>query len=450
MKRLSLLLLILLPAASLVASAQSSVLTLDECRRMALHADPSMRGAELDVLSAKLQKQEAAWEYLPKVQVTAAAFHALDPLVDIGLTDILGTSDRAWEISNNFTDIAMQEGLHSRYQTLQHGYGTTLSLMQPLYAGGRIHNGNALASMGVEAAQLQRGMQHRQTVADVEEKYWQTVSLQEKEITLRQARETLDTLLRDATTAHSAGLLTETDVLQVRLKLSELQSAEVQLVSGLRLSRIDLCNLIGIATPDSLVLDGVPEQLPAPENYYIPADEVAAQMEEVRLLDLKVDAASLQRRMTRGESLPTVGIGAVYGYGHYLDRGSLNGAVYAMATVPISDWGKTSRHMRRDNYEVEKASAERDYLDAQLRLKALKLWSDVEVAWTQTAVAEEAMTLAANVFDNQQAQFRAGLATMGDLLQAQTSLRQCEDNLTDQRIAYLRALSIWQQLTTAQ
>lgn len=448
MKRLFLL-LILYIAAIPVASAQNTILTLDECRRMALHADPSMHGAELDVLSAKLLKQEAAWEYLPKVQVTAAAFHALDPLVDIGLTDILGTSDRAWEISNNFSDIASQEGIHSRYQTLQHGYGTTLSLMQPLYAGGRIRNGNALASMGVEAAQLQRDMQHRQTVADAEEKYWLVVSLQEKEITLRQARETLDTLLRDATAAQSAGLLTETEVLQVRLKLSELESAEVQLLSGLRLSRIDLCNLIGITMPDSIVLDGIPTQLPAPENYYVPADEVAAQMEEVRLLDLKVDAASMQRRMTRGETLPTVGIGAVYGYGHYLDRGSLNGAVYAMATVPLSDWGKTSRHMRRDSHEVEKASTERDYLDAQLRLKALKLWSDVEVAWTQTAVAEEAMALAANVFDHQQAQFRAGLVTMGDLLQAQTSLRQCEDTLIDQRIAYLRALSVWQQLTAA-
>ena len=444
MKKLLLILLALLTCRT--ATPQCRVLTLDECREMALSASTSMRGAELDIISAKAQQEEAFLEYLPKVSASAAAFHALNPLIDIGLTDILGTSDRAWEITNTFTDLAASEGLHSRYQALQHGYGATLALTQPLYAGGRIKTGNRLATLGVEAASLQRDVRHHETIDAVDEKYWTVVSLQEKAKTLKQAKETLDTLLKDATAAQEAGLIAASDVLQVRLKISELKSADIQLTNGLKLAKTDLCNLMGMECPDSLLLGDMPEATPPHRVQRVPATAIASHMEETRLLNLRVRASELQQRMILGEALPTVGLGAMYGYGQYMGTGRTNGAVYGIVSIPISDWGKVSRQLRRAAGDTEKARSEREYLGAQLVLKAQKLWSDVETAWAQVQTAEESVTLSSEVYREQQARYMAGMVTLADLLQVQTLLRQAEDALTENRTQYHRAITAWQRL----
>ena len=81
-------------------------LSLDECMTMALENNMSVRNAELDVFAARAQKQEAFAEYFPKVSVNAFAFYAFDPLLEIGVTDILGESD----FSRNLQDVLTSLG----------------------------------------------------------------------------------------------------------------------------------------------------------------------------------------------------------------------------------------------------------------------------------------------------------------------------------------------------
>ena len=68
--------------------------------------------------------------------------------------------------------------------------------VQPLFAGGRIVNGNRLAAVGVEAARLQQELAREKTLLSVEENYWLIVSLYEKRRTILQAIDFLDTLER--------------------------------------------------------------------------------------------------------------------------------------------------------------------------------------------------------------------------------------------------------------
>lgn len=442
--------------AATTSFAQQRTLTLDECKKLAAHNDPYERNAELDVLAARAQKQEALAEYFPSVSATAIAFHSLNPLLDIGVTDILGTSDAAWNIQNYVNEMAPQYGLPTRYQALQHGYGATISVMQPLYAGGRIVNGNRLASLGIQAAELKKSLQHRTTDGKVEEKYWLVVSLQEKQKTLDSANELLDSLAKDLDSAIGAGLATESDRMILRLKKSELASAGVQLRGGLRLAKMDLFNAIGqpysavrMASGeekpyiDDICLSDVLDDLKQPQEYYIPEEQLAASMEETKLLELQLEAKELERKMVLGETLPQVGLGATYGYGQYIGQGSTNGALYAMVKVPISDWGKASKKLKRYGYEIEKTRNEKDYLDAQLMLRARQLWINLGTAWEQIQVADESVNYASDVCSRQAVQFSAGMITLSELLQSQTSLRQAEDEKINAQIAYRQALSTY-------
>lgn len=441
-----------------LAAAQTS-LSLEQCKALAAQNDPAVKNAALDVLAARAQKREALAEYFPSVAVNAVAFHALNPFIDIGITDVLGHSDMAWNINNYVNELGQMYGVKTRYKALEYGYGATVSLTQPLFAGGRIVNGNRLASLGIEAAALQRSLQERSTDESVEQKYWTVVSLEEKKITLASAADLLDSLYKDVCSALDAGLVTESDRLQVQLKRSELRSTSIRLSGGTRLAKMDLFNAIGVAysavraSADSLrpFIDDISltdrlEGLEAPERFYVPEEELAAGMEETRLLALQSRAKSLEKKMALGEALPEVGVGAMYGYGKYAGDGKLNGAVYAMVKIPISQWGKTARKLERYQYQIEKAENEREYLDAQLILRARQLWINLTTAWEQMEVSKEAVELSRDSAERMAAQYRAGMVPLSELLQAQTGLRQSEDSYIDQCIAYRTALNSYQAL----
>ena len=112
-----------------------------------------------------------------------------------------------------------------------------------------------------------------------------------------------------------------------------------------------------------------------------------------------------------------------------------------MLKVPISDWGKNSRKLQRQETEVLKARNEKEYLDAQLILRSRQLWLELELAWEQLLLSEESVAFVGDELSRCQSSFEAGLVTLSELMQAQTALRQAQDSLTDDRIAYRTAIA---------
>ena len=173
------------------------VLTMEECRSMALRNNAAVRNAQLDVIAARAQKGEALSEYFPKVSVNAFGYYAFDPMLEVGVKDILGDSDAANNLNSWVSQIAPLYGIDPVFSTMKQGYSATVSAVQPVFAGGRIVSGNRLASLGVEAARLKSSLQRRKSVEEVEQDYWQVISLKEKMKTLGSVQEMLDNLEKD-------------------------------------------------------------------------------------------------------------------------------------------------------------------------------------------------------------------------------------------------------------
>ena len=425
------------------ASAQD--LSLEECLRMASENDPYLCNARLDTRASQLRKQEAFCEFFPSASVNAIGFHALNPLLRIGVRDVLGNSDAALGIVDYVNTVAPMYGINPVYETLQFGYGATLGITQPVFAGGRIVNGNRLAGLGIDAARVQESLQEKNTALEVEKKYWQLVSLQEKSVTLDQALQMLDTLSGDLSSLRAAGIVTDSEVQQLRLRQGELRKERLRLKGGLRLAKMDLFNSIGLDYSYTLIDDirvvSLPERLDPPQTYFIPEEQQAAATGEAQLLELQLKAKELEKKMILGEALPSLGIGASAGYGHYIGDGSFNGIVFAMLKLPLSDWGKTSRKLQRQDTEILKVANEKKYLDAQLVLRSRQRWLELELAWEQMLLSEENLAYAEDELSRCQGSFEAGLVTLSELMQAQTTLRQAQDSLIDDRIAYKTAIA---------
>lgn len=433
--------------------------TVEDCRKMAGEHSVQMRNADLDVEAAQMQREEARAGYFPEVSAYAFGFYALDPMLEIGVKDLFGKTEATEKLQEALDKIVPELGFNSVYRTLQNGAVAMVSFMQPVFAGGRIVAGNRLSLLGVEAAKLQRNIAARTSDEQIDRLYWQVVSLQEKQNTLMQMKSMLDTICRDVRSAYDAGLASNTDLMQVELKQSELSVGQIQLDNGIRIAKMNILNGIGMnysyiqrddeAYPfiDSIRFVGNFNEMLSPEDVYISETEVAARQEEMRLLELAVDAKRLERRMVLGEALPQVAVGANYGYSYIFDKGNWNGAVFAVVQIPISDWGKNARKIQRFDIQIEKAENERVYLSEQILLQIRQLWFDLTSSWQQMLVMKQSLVLAESNLDQIFAYYRAGMVSLSELLQAQTQLSQARESYTSQALEYATALNAYRYRT---
>ena len=422
------------------------ILSLQDCLDMSDSNNPYVKNSRLDILSSRALKNELLWEYFPTVNLNGLAYYAGKPLLKITPTDILGTSDLAWEISNQYTYYANEYGLKPYYSTLQKGYGVAVTATQPLYAGGRIVNGNRLAAKGIEASELQSELKLREIREQVEEKYWLALSLQEKMNTLLKAESVLDSLYRYVRSARAAGLVVESDVSAVGRKRSELASDRIRLAGGLKLAKMDLFNAIGFKY-EYLRLDDyvMGETLGNPEPASVTFGGEDGLPVEARLLDIREEAKKLEKKVSVGEYLPEVGVGLSYGYGNIQGKksGQFNGVGFVSVKIPLTGIGKAVSRSKRMDYEIQKVSNEREYLDEQLQLQRHQLYLAVETAFSQTEVSLEAMKDADEAQRRCRAEYEAGRIPVSDLLRTELDFRTASEQYIDDCIAYRKAVNAY-------
>ena len=437
MRKTLFILMILISASAM--SAQEVSLSLKDCIVLSECNNPYIKNTHLDIQSAKFQKKEVFAEYFPRLSFRAIGVSSYDYFIDILLGPEMGAMARESEIGN-FS---------------KSGFNATLSLMQPLYAGGRIVAGNQLAKVGVKAAELKHDVNLREKREEIEKMYWEIVALEEKRHTVSHLEELLDVLYKDVTSAIDAGVITESDLMLVKMKMNELKSGKVQLEGGIRLLKMNLFNTIGqgyslikdVADSlkphlDNIVLSDRLSSLLPPSEYYIPEEEFAAGVTETELLEVMVEAKKLEKKLARGEYLPAAGIGVSYGYSSFTNS-NYNAIGLATISVPISNWGKGSLKLKRLENEIQKAVNEKEYLTSQLVLQARQLWLNLNVTWEQMKIAQENLELAEKTTYDQMARFNAGLVPLSDVLTNQTTLFEATENLIDKQIEYSKALTAY-------
>lgn len=437
MKKTLFILMILISASAM--SAQEVSLSLKDCIVLSETNNPYIKNSYIDIQSAKFQKKEVFAEYFPRLSFRALGISSQDYFIDIIVGSEMGATVREYEMGGD-----------NKY-----GYNATISLMQPLYAGGRIATGNKLAKAGIKAAELKHEVNLREKREEIEKAYWEIVALEEKRHTVKHLEELLDILYRDVTSAIDAGVVTESDLLLVKMKKNELKSGKIQLEGGIKLLKMNLFNTIGqgytlvkgVADQskpniDDIILSDRLSSLLPPSEYYIPEEEFAAGVTETELLEVMVEAKQLEKKLALGEYLPAAGIGVSYGYSNFT-HDNFNTIGLATISVPISDWGKGSLKLKRLDNEIQKAVNEKEHLTSQLLLQANLLWLNLNVAWEQMQVAEENLEYAEKTVYDQMSRFNAGLVPISDVLMNQTTLMEATENLIDKQIEYSKALTAY-------
>lgn len=426
----TLLFVVLMITPSWFNISNAQIISLDSCKNLALENNRKIRDAEMQVQEAVQQKKEAFTNYFPKVSASAIAIRAHDYLIKAKTSSM---NLPVWDGQD--PSMLQNPTLFAYIPSLSIGmldYMNTaaVSVAQPLYAGGRISNGNKLAALGHEVSQLQKEATTDEVLVMTEELFWTLQSLFGKERTVLSYQVMLDSLCRDVNTFIQAGLAQKNDLLKVQLKQNELKTNLFKLQNGIELTKRALCQHIGIDYDTTLVFT---DSVAFNGDVVIMADpeDMVKNRAEYQMLNKSAEAQQLQKKMTVGEYLPQlslVGTGFTY---DAMDKTSSNAMVMVSLSVPISDWWGGSHKIRRQQIEIEKARNSTDENTELLILQMRQAGKEVNEMQYQIAVSRKSVEQASENLKVSEDNYKAGVIGISDLLEAQAIYRQSLDELTD-------------------
>ncbi len=158
-----------------------------------------------------------------------------------------------------------------------------------------------------------------------------------------------------------------------------------------------------------------------------------------------MEAARLQHRMTVGQNLPSVAVGAGYNYSNLFNRNQTNGLIFATVSVPIMQWWGGSHAIKRRKLQLQNANEELEDKSQLLKIRMQQSWDDMVLAYKQIEIAQKSIAQAEENLRLNRDFYKAGTSTMTDLLQAQLLYQQAHDKLVDAKTDYLKKLLAYKQ-----
>lgn len=242
------------------------------------------------------------------------------------------------------------------------------------------------------------------------------------------------------------GLAKKIDLDRINVTLNNLNSAKLQLQNAVKLQENALKYLIGmdISTPITL-----PENtFDAPQNMYVKDAFNINDRIEIRLLEKQGDLLRLNKKATEAARYPSLALSANYGYLSFGQRfpyfagpsqgvnGSDFSAISLNLRVPIFSGFATRSRIRQAQIDIDKFEA--DLADTKLALDMA-----VENAYTQINNAiitlgsqRSNMELANEVLKNVENNYKNGLASLTDLLDAENAYADAQNNHTAALLDY--------------
>ena len=428
-------------------SVSAQTYTLEQLKDAALRNNITVRNAQRSVEAAQQQRKEAFTKFFPNVSGTGLWFNANKGMAQ---TTVNPSEIISPEIGASLAQIFPPEALAAlanpiSISMMKNGTIGSLMALQPVFAGGQIINGNKLAKVGEDVSRLQLQLSENEVEKTTEQYFWQLASLQEKMKTINAVDTLLADIHKDVDVAVRAGVAMRNDLLQVQLRQNDVESQRLKLQNGISIVRMLLAQYCGLDQTE-FTLDYQTE-LSAPLPQKQDHSQALLGTAEYQLLGKQVEATSLQKKMTVGQNLPSVAVGAGYNYHNLLENDHTFGMVFATVSVPITDWWGGSHAIKRKKIEYQKAVDEQHDKAQLLQIRMQNAWNNVEEARQQLDIAKRSIEQAEENLRLNRNFYRAGTSKMSDLLEAQLLYQQSLDRRTDAYADYQNKLLEYRQAT---
>ena len=463
------LLVMFLVSPTTQAHAQR-VLTLDECRAMALENNKQMQVSRVKQSIAENQRKSARTKYLPRVSALGAYEYTSRGISLLNkeqkaLLNNLGevfTSAIENEVSKLPLDPAklkelaemaapyvsatqgtidhLGQSLNEALQSNNHNtFAGAITLTQPLYMGGAIKTLNRVADIKEELAANTLEARRQATLYDIDNVYWQVVSLRHKQDLAESYLNLVKKLDHDVEKMTEAGLTTRSDKLSVQVRVNEAEMALAKVIDGLSLTKMLLCQLCGLPIDEPIELaDEKADEIAAPAA--IPLTTNIDNRPELRLLQNAIDLTHQEVNLLKAENRPQVLFNGGYAV---INPNAFNGIqhrfggfwhVGLQVRIPIWNWGDVKHKVQAAqeattvaNLELEDAREKIELQVSQNRFRVSEANKNLALAKSNIASAEENLRMAKRGFEE-------GVITPTTVMEAQSAWLMAQTQKIDAEI----------------
>ena len=424
-----------------LVSAQR-IMTLEACVEAARKGNTSAMDAQNDILMAKEQQKYARSKYFPTLSASALHFQSSDYLAKYKVLDQEDLNTLNDYIGSAFTVEDFTVGI------IKKGSTAGLTLIEPLYTGGRISNYNKLANLQVDARNLQRDVADDKIVMDTEFLYYKILELHETDKTLAAMEKELEYIHQDAVNVWENGIVNKNDVLSVELVMDQLSALRIKANNGRNLLRRALAKHIGMPDEDIDVDTTLNKDIIAPEQLAVSVQTAVDNRSETRLLDLLVEKSVLERKIAAANMLPVLAVGATASYSKFTSN-NWNPRVMGFVTVqlPLSSFWSERHEYKRKKIEEQKSNDFRKDKRELISLQIQDAYDNLVSTYKQTQVAQKSIARAEENMRINREHYREGLTTMTVLLDAQRQQQQALSQYNSAISEYLQAKTKYLILT---
>ena len=460
-------LLVLLP----LSGKCQRVLTLDSCRAMALRNNKQMGVAKMkQEVSANLRKS-ARTKYLPHVSALGGYVWMSREisLLDNDKKDALNNlgTNAAASLSSSISSIASQlpaatqakiaqdmaqftgalnqtgQGLVNALRTdTKNMFAGAIMVTQPVFMGGAITAVNKIADINEEMAANSLEMKRQGTLYNIEQAYWQVVSLRHKQKLAESYVALVKKLKDDVQKMIDQGVAIKGDGLSVGVRVNEAEMALTQVTDGLELSKMLLCQLCGLPVDEKITLaDEESENLSMTQNSLNSLSSLNYDNRpELKVLQNTVNLSEQTTNVLKAGNLPQVLVTGGYAlsnpntfngfekkFGGFFNLGVL-------VRVPIWNWGDVKHKVRASkgataiaNLELDEARELIELQVNQSNFKVKEAQKKLTMALSNVANANENLRMA-------NLAFKEGTASFTTVMEAQTAWNLAQSQKIDAEI----------------
>lgn len=337
-------------------------------------------------------------------------------------------------------------------------YIAGLSLTLPLYAGGKITTGNKLAKVGIEVQKINQEKTRQEVIYEADKAYFTYLAVKSKVTMLEAYMQQMDSLVSQVNLSVGVEMATNSDLLRIQAKRSEVEYNLIKAKNGMELCRMALCAALGLDLSMQFETDekdiNVPDKLQTVETSDINVRP------EYQLLVQNIKAKELEIRNARAGMLPTLALVAQYsrygwaylkgeqqGYSYKTELSGTSPVLMASLSVPLWHWGKEIKKVKKAKLDLENAQLDMKKNRRLLSIENEQARQNLQDSYRMIASARLGLNQAEDNLRNLRLRYENSMSTLTDLLDAYSQWQQARSNYIEAQTQYKIYETVYMKVT---
>ena len=406
-------LVLLLVAAVTMTAYAGEPLSLDQAVETALKNHPNLKAADSQVDAAQANVLKSNSGFLPKVTLSETWSKTDNPLM------VLGTKLNQESVTpSDFNPAVINDP-----DTISN-YNTRLSVMQPVFNGGKEYLGVKQAKLGREAAVMDRNRSRQETMFNVVKAFYGLLLAQEYNKVAVQSLETSAANVKLAEARYKAGAVLQSDLLRAKVQYAEVKEMTTRSENSVKLAGASLNFSMGVPQDAQYAVAGALSVQEMKEDLNGMVGEALSLRPDLMSLGLNRKNAEANVSQARTDYVPSLNLMGQMDWNsdRLAGNDAKSWAVMAVLQWNLFDGLVTTSRMREASANAGRMKAMEEQMRSGVQLQVRQAYYNLQASLERIAATSSSVQEAEEGFRIVQKRYEAGMTTLVDVLGAENAL----------------------------